>query len=56
MTLDKAIEWLQHRADNTPMPGAKEIYRTILAALEQTNKVTCSDCAYRHEGNEYNEL
>ena len=36
MTLDKAIEWLQHHADNTPMPGAREAYGTILAALDRT--------------------
>lgn len=36
MTLDKAIEWLQHHADNTPMPGAREAYRTILEELERT--------------------
>lgn len=55
MTLDKAIEWLQHHADNTPMPGAREAYRTILEALRQTNKATCNNCAYRHEGSEHNE-
>ena len=33
MTLDKAIEWLKHHADNTPMPGAREAYRAILEAL-----------------------
>lgn len=55
MTLDQAIEWLKHHADNTPMPGAREAYRTILEALEQTNQATCNDCMYRHEGNEYNE-
>lgn len=55
MTLDKAIEWLQHHADNTPMPGAREAYRTILEALRQKNKATCNNCAYRHEGSEHNE-
>lgn len=34
MTIDEAREWLQHHADNTPMPGAREAYRTILEALD----------------------
>lgn len=36
MTIDEARTWLQHHADNTPMPGAKEAYRTILAVLDRT--------------------
>lgn len=36
MTIDEARTWLQHHADNTPMPGAKEVYRTILKGLERT--------------------
>ena len=35
MTIDEAREWLQHHADNTPMPGAREAYRAILEALEK---------------------
>lgn len=36
MTIEQAKEWLQRHADNTPMPGAREAYRTILEALERT--------------------
>ena len=36
MTIDDARVWLQRHADNTPMPGAMEAYRTILGALERT--------------------
>lgn len=39
MTIDEAREWLQRHADNTPMPGAREAYRTILEALERTRWV-----------------
>lgn len=35
MTIDEARVWLQRHADNTPMPGARETYRTILKALEK---------------------
>ena len=35
MTIDEAREWLQRHADNTPMPGAREVYGTILEALEK---------------------
>lgn len=42
MTLDKAIEWLQHHADNTPMPGAREAYKTILEALDKTQWISGS--------------
>lgn len=40
MTLEQAREWLQRHADNTPMPGAREAYRTILEALGGEN---CKD-------------
>ena len=36
MTIDEARTWLQRHADNTPMPGAREAYRTILEALQRT--------------------
>ncbi len=36
MTIDETRTWLQRHADNTPMPGAREAYRTILEALERT--------------------
>lgn len=36
MTIEQAREWLQHHADNTPMPGAREAYKTILEALERS--------------------
>lgn len=36
MTIEQAREWLQRHANNTPMPGAREAYRTILEALERT--------------------
>lgn len=36
MTIEQAKEWLQRHADNTPMPGAREAYKTILEALERT--------------------
>ena len=36
MTIDEARTWIQRHADNTPMPGAREAYRTILEALERT--------------------
>lgn len=35
MTIDEARVWLQRHADNTPMPGAREAYETILEALEK---------------------
>lgn len=34
MTLEQAREWLKRHADNTPMPGTREAYRTILEALD----------------------
>lgn len=36
MTLEQAREWLQRHADNTPMPGARKAYKTILEYLERT--------------------
>lgn len=39
MTIDEARVWLQHYAENTPMPGAREAYQTILEALERTRWV-----------------
>ncbi len=36
MTIEQAREWLRRHANNTPMPGAREAYRTILEALERT--------------------
>ena len=39
MTIDEARTWLQRHADNTPMPGAREAYKTILEALERTRWV-----------------
>lgn len=39
MTIDEARAWLQHHAENTPMPGAREAYQTILEALERTRWV-----------------
>ena len=53
MTIDEARVWLQHHADNTPMPGAREAYRTILEALDGVHRghwvkvgdgTTCSEC------------
>ena len=43
MTIDEARVWLQHHADNTPMPGAREAYRTILEALERTRWVPVAE-------------
>lgn len=43
MTIEQAREWLQHHADNTPMPGAREAYRTILEALERTRWVPVAE-------------
>lgn len=40
MTIDEARVWLQRHADNTPMPVAREAYRTILEALGGEN---CQD-------------
>lgn len=36
MTIDEARVWLQHHADNTPMPGAREAYKAILDELKGT--------------------
>lgn len=35
MTIDEARVWLQYHADNTPMPGAREAYKTILEKLQR---------------------
>lgn len=43
MTLEQAREWLQRHADNTPMPGAREAYKTILEALERTRWITVEE-------------
>lgn len=43
MTIDEARTWLQHHADNTPMPGAREAYKTILEALERTRWVPVAE-------------
>ena len=37
MTIDEARVWLQRHADNTPMPGAREAYKTILEELQRTS-------------------
>lgn len=34
MTIDEARTWLQCHADNTPIPAAREAYRTILDELD----------------------
>ena len=39
MTIDEARTWLQRHADNTPMPGAREAYKTILEELQRTRWV-----------------
>lgn len=39
MMIDEARTWLQRHADNTPMPGAREVYKTILEALRWTRWV-----------------
>lgn len=39
MTIDEARTWLQRHADNTPMPRAREVYKTILEALRRTRWV-----------------
>lgn len=39
MTIDEARTWLQCHADNTPMPGAREAYRTMqLLEFENASK------------------
>lgn len=35
MTIEQAREWLQRHADNTPMPLARDAYRTILEELQR---------------------
>jgi hypothetical protein len=39
MTIEQVREWLQRHADNTPMPEAREVYKTILEALRWTRWV-----------------
>lgn len=34
MTIDEVRMWLKRHADNAPVPGAREAYKTILEALE----------------------
>ena len=43
MTIEQAKEWLQRHADNTPMPGAREAYMTILEALEQSKWISVEE-------------
>lgn len=43
MTIDEARAWLQRHADNTPMPGAREAYRTILEALQRTRWIPVTE-------------
>ena len=43
MTIDEARVWLQRHADNTPMPGAREAYRTILDELERTRWIPVTE-------------
>ena len=60
MTLEQAREWLQRHADNTPMPGTQEAYKTILDALNVARRgkwgcyeplsdgYRCSSCKLTH--------
>lgn len=60
MTIDEARAWLQHHADNTPMPGERKVYKTILEALDREQRGTwgryeplsdgyrCSSCKLTH--------
>lgn len=43
MTIEQAREWLQRHAENTPMPGARDAYRTILEALERTRWIPVTE-------------
>lgn len=43
MTIDEARTWLQRHADNTPMPGAREAYRTILEELQRTRWIPVTE-------------
>lgn len=43
MTIDEARVWLQRHADKTPMPGAREAYKTILVALERTRWIPVTE-------------
>ncbi len=33
--IERAVQWFENRLKNTPMPAAREMYRTALAALEE---------------------
>lgn len=51
MTIDEARTWLQRHADNTPMPGAREAYKTILEELDGVRRgrwldVDCFDLGF----------
>lgn len=43
MTIDEARTWLQRHADNTPMPGAREAYKTVLKVLERTRWIPVTE-------------
>ncbi len=43
MTIDEARVWLRRHADNTPMPGAREAYKTILETLERIKWIPVSE-------------
>lgn len=43
MTIDEARTWLQRHADNTPMPGAREKYKTVLKVLERTRWIPVTE-------------
>lgn len=58
--IQRAIAWYQDRAENTPMPGAREMFRVALEALrekeERANRspspdvvavTRCRDCVKR---------
>lgn len=50
MTIDEARVWLQRHADNTPMPGAREAYQTILVALERTRWIPVEERLPKKQG------
>lgn len=43
MTIDEARIWLQRHADNTPMPRAREEYKTVLKVLERTRWIPVTE-------------
>lgn len=43
MAIDEARVWLQRHAENAPMPGAREAYKTILEALERTRWISVDE-------------